>query len=163
MKRIFYSIGLVFAIFFLSCGFFLSYQLTSLRDRMNRLEQESALMGKQVSANPFSRDSDYVFESFNSDTGKLVKERYRVSSYADNQVVLRQELGDMSASDQETRYCVRMENGSLVVDLEDGKEVFEYTDIPLEALPSEEQAEVLGGKEIVGTDELYSFLENYSS
>ena len=38
----FYSIGLVFAIFFLSCGFFLSYQLTSLRDRMNRLEQESA-------------------------------------------------------------------------------------------------------------------------
>ena len=31
MKRIFYSIGLVFAIFFLSCGFFLSYQLTSLR------------------------------------------------------------------------------------------------------------------------------------
>ncbi len=92
MKRIFYSIGLVFAIFFLSCGFFLSYQLTSLRDRMNRLEQESALMGKQVSANPFSRDSDYVFESFDSDTAKLVKERYRVSSYADDQVVLRRSL-----------------------------------------------------------------------
>ena len=70
MKRIFYSIGLVFAIFFLSCGFFLSYQLTSLRDRMNRLEQESALMGKQVSANPFSRDSDYVFESGYRKTGE---------------------------------------------------------------------------------------------
>ena len=41
--------------------------------------------------------------------------------------------------------------------------VFESTDIPLEALPSELQAEVLLGKNLKNLDELYNFLENYSS
>ena len=40
---------------------------------------------------------------------------------------------------------------------------FEDTDIPLRALPPVEQAAVLAGKEVQGLDELYSFLENYSS
>lgn len=163
MKRIFYSVGLFFAVFFLCCGFFLSYQISTLRDRMNRLEQESALVGRQVSANPFSRDSDYIFESYNENTGDLSKKRYRVASYANNQVILREEAEDSLSVEKETKYRICMEDGCLVVYLADGGELFEYTDIPLEALPSEEQAEVLGGKEITGTEELYSFLENYSS
>ncbi len=40
---------------------------------------------------------------------------------------------------------------------------FEHTNIPLESLPQELQAEVLLGKTLSGAEELYSFLENYSS
>lgn len=161
MKRIFYSVGLFFAVFFLSCGFFLSYQISSLRDRMNQLERESALVGKQVSANPFSRDSDYIFESYDRESGQVEKKRYRIASYANSQVILREETESDSETSSGYRICV--EDGCLVVYLLEDGQVFEYTDIPLEALPGEEQAEVLAGKEIHDTHELYSFLENYSS
>ena len=51
----------------------------------------------------------------------------------------------------------------MVVYEKPGNTVFEYTDIPLEALPKELQSEVLLGKDIKTQDELYSVLENYSS
>ena len=56
-----------------------------------------------------------------------------------------------------------MENGCVVVYEKADNTVFEYTDIPLEALPKDLQAEVLLGKDLKTLDELYSFLENYSS
>ena len=42
-------------------------------------------------------------------------------------------------------------------------QVYEYTNIPLDVLPEEMKREVLLGKTLQGEDELYSFLENYSS
>ena len=42
-------------------------------------------------------------------------------------------------------------------------QLFETTNIPIEVLPSDEQVQVLAGKEVTGTEALYSFLENYSS
>jgi hypothetical protein len=41
--------------------------------------------------------------------------------------------------------------------------LYETTNIPKEALPSDEQVQVLAGKEVTGTEALYSFSENYSS
>jgi hypothetical protein len=64
---------------------------------------------------------------------------------------------------KEEGYKLQVEEGYLVVYKNSENQVFEYTDIPLEALPQELQSEVLLGKQIETIDELYNFLENYSS
>ncbi len=60
-------------------------------------------------------------------------------------------------------YILKAENDRVVVYCADGTTLFEYTDILVSDLPYELQAEIRNGKEISGTAQLYSFLENYSS
>ncbi|MGN0398917.1 MAG: hypothetical protein ACI4EO_02200 [Blautia sp.] len=162
MKRIFYGIGFFFAVFFLICGFLMSYQLAGLQERINRLEEESTAMGKQVSALPISKNSSLIFESYNPDSGKMEKNTYRIFSYSQEQMILRQELSPNEEA-QFAGYTIRVKNDYLTVYKTEDGSFFEDTDIPLRALPIREQAEVLAGKEIKGLNELYSFLENYSS
>ena len=54
-------------------------------------------------------------------------------------------------------------NGYLVVYLGDRKTPYEYTDIPYDELPALVREEVRNGKYIKSAEELYGFLENYSS
>ena len=51
----------------------------------------------------------------------------------------------------------------LAVYLQDGQTLYEYTDISVQELPEELQEEIISGKRIETTEELYGFLENYSS
>lgn len=60
-------------------------------------------------------------------------------------------------------YYLKNLNGYLAVYLQDGKTLYEYTTISLQALPQELQDEIASGKWIETTEELYGFLENYSS
>ncbi len=53
--------------------------------------------------------------------------------------------------------------GFVVVYLKDQKTIYELTEIPLTDLPEELQQEVAEGKYIQTADDLYAFLENYSS
>lgn len=53
--------------------------------------------------------------------------------------------------------------GFVTVYLSDRKTIFELTEIPLTDLPEEVQQEVASGKYIATAEELYAFLENYSS
>ena len=54
-------------------------------------------------------------------------------------------------------------NGYVVVYMEDGKSIYEYTDIRISDLPKNVQQEVIHGKKITGIEKVYGFLENYSS
>ena len=54
-------------------------------------------------------------------------------------------------------------NGFVVVYLEDKKTIYEFTEIPLSDLPEEVRQEIAQGKQIATAEELYAFLENYSS
>lgn len=54
-------------------------------------------------------------------------------------------------------------NGYIVVYLSDRKTPYEYTDIHYDELPELLRQEIRNGKYIKSTDELYGFLENYSS
>ena len=45
----------------------------------------------------------------------------------------------------------------------DRQTIYEMTEIPLSDLPEEVQQEIAAGKYIATRDELYGFLENYSS
>lgn len=60
-------------------------------------------------------------------------------------------------------YILKEENDRVVVYCADGTTLFEYTDIFVSELPYELQSQIRRGKEISGSAQLYSFLENYSS
>ncbi len=53
--------------------------------------------------------------------------------------------------------------GFVVVYLSDRKTIYEFTEIPLTDLPEEVQQEVAEGRYVRTAEELYAFLENYSS
>ena len=159
MKRMIYGIGFFLALLFLGAGFFLSYQVADLRQEMTRLQESSAKERQQVSALVSSKDQDLVFETY--EEGSLLRNRYRITAYGPEQIVLRQEEEENTETDQE--FLLKVEDGCITVYEKESGKVFEHTNIPLESLPQELQAEVLLGKTLEGNEELYSFLENYSS
>ncbi len=65
-------------------------------------------------------------------------------------------------SDKEGFYLCELQ-GFVVVYLNDKKTIYEFTEIPLTDLPQEVQQEVADGKYVHTAEELYAFLENYSS
>lgn len=159
MKRVIYGIGLFLAFLFLGAGFFLSYQVADLREKMAQLQESSGQALQQVSVLDSSKDQELVFETY--EEGNLLRNRYRITAYGPEQIVLRQEEEENTEADQE--FLLKVEDGCITVYEKESGKVFEHTNIPLESLPQELQAEVLLGKTLSGAEELYSFLENYSS
>ena len=66
------------------------------------------------------------------------------------------------AAEADTFYLKEL-HGFVAVYLKDGKTMYELTDIALSELPEEMQKEIRTGKTVESTEELYGFLENYSS
>ena len=60
-------------------------------------------------------------------------------------------------------YYLYERNGYVVVYLSDRKTIFEYTDIIFQDLPELLKKEIKNGKYIPNEEELYGFLENYTS
>lgn len=158
MKRVIYSVGLFLVVLFLCSGFFLSYQVTEMKERIHTLETDTAKAKQEVSALSNMREQDFIFERY--EEGKWKRESYRVSAYGTNHVIFRQEKENQES---EKGFVLQVEDNYVVVYQEGKEEVYEYTDIPLETLPLQLQSEVLLGKPIENLDSLYSFLENYSS
>lgn len=73
------------------------------------------------------------------------------------------EAVDEDAVGAEEGYYLCEMQGFVVVYLSDRKTIYEMTEIPLTDLPEEVQQEIVAGKYIPTQDELYGFLENYSS
>lgn len=73
------------------------------------------------------------------------------------------EAVDKNTEDAEEGYYLCEMQGFVVVYLDDKKTIYEMTEIPLTDLPEEVQQEVSAGKYIPTQEELYGFLENYSS
>ncbi len=98
MKRMIYGIGFLLALLFLGAGFFLSYQVADLRQEMTRLQESSAKERQQVSALVSSKDQELVFETY--EEGSLLRNRYRITAYGPEQIVLRQEEEEETGADQ---------------------------------------------------------------
>lgn len=64
---------------------------------------------------------------------------------------------------KEDCFYLKEVNGYVVVFLSDNKTAYEYTDILCEELPESIRQELVNGKYIENQEELYGFLENYSS
>lgn len=69
---------------------------------------------------------------------------------------------DGQAVNEDCYYLLEV-NGYVVAYLGDKKTVYEYTDIPCECLPASVRQELKDGKCLQTQEELYGFLENYSS
>ena len=66
-------------------------------------------------------------------------------------------------AESEMRYYLKEENGTVSVYSGETQELFEKTSIPFRKLPVEIQTEIRQGKSFSGEEELFDFLENYSS
>lgn len=86
-----------------------------------------------------------------------VRQEERLSQTEEESVAVK---GD--AEKNEGYYLAEL-HGYVVVYLSDGTTIYEFTDIPFEDLPKEVQMEVREQKYISSVQELYAFLENYSS
>ena len=78
----------------------------------------------------------------------------------------RTQHGSISADGQalkEDCYYLMEVNGYVVVYLSDRKTPYEYTDILYDELPAILRQEIRNGKYLEGSEELFGFLENYSS
>lgn len=64
--------------------------------------------------------------------------------------------------EQESYYLV-LEKGSVNIYLSDKTTLYEHTSIMAEDLPEKLRLEVIEGKRVQGEQELYDFLENYTS
>ena len=100
----------------------------------------------------------YVFESYDEKSGSVKQQVYRIHSYGENQIVLQKE-----EPDNQEIFLIKVKDDYLAVYKKADMQLFETTNIPIEVLPLDEQVQVLAGKEVTGTEALYSFLENYSS
>lgn len=60
-------------------------------------------------------------------------------------------------------YCISVLQGYVVVYYSDHKTIFEVTDIPVSSLPENVQDKVMNSIYMESEEQLYRFLENYSS
>lgn len=78
----------------------------------------------------------------------------------------REASSDPSSVQAETEsyaYYLVEEFGYVNIYLADKESIYEYTDITIDSLPENLQLEICTGKGIADEQELYDFLENYSS
>ena len=68
-----------------------------------------------------------------------------------------------NGEDSEEGYYLCEMQGFVTVYLSDRQTIYELTEIPLSDLPEEVRQEIAAGKYIPTQEELYGFLENYSS
>lgn len=71
--------------------------------------------------------------------------------------------GEAVNEEKESGYWLCQLQGYVAVYLDDRATIYELTDILLTDLPKEVQQEIADGKYISTAEELYAFLENYSS
>lgn len=70
---------------------------------------------------------------------------------------------DLAAFESNYRFVMVSENNYVVVYELPDREIYEYTDLILDVLPEEVRQEIREEKYIRDEEELYNFLENYTS
>ena len=84
---------------------------------------------------------------------------YEMISYKDNEITLRKTF----KAPETKGYYAKSFNGLIVILNGDEKTVYEYTQISLASLPEDMREDILKGYYIETEEELYSFLENFTS
>lgn len=84
---------------------------------------------------------------------------YKLISYRENEITLRKTYKKPEPSG----YYAKSYNGLIVILNGDEKTVYEYTRISLASLPEDMRPEIINGYYLADDEELYSFLENYTS
>lgn len=139
MRKFFCTIGVFLFLGFLIWGYCESYRIADMRDREWLLKNSGQIQAAD--------DGTMVSDTFQEDTlpGEIV----------------------MADSSRESsgygEFFLKVNEGFIVVYLSDKKTVYETTSIRYSTLPSKIQQEIEKGKYLKNQEELYSFMENYSS
>lgn len=84
---------------------------------------------------------------------------YEMVSYKGQEIHLRKTY----RTSVQKGFIAKSYNGMVVILKSDGKTVYEYTEINIATLPETLREQILAGLSIENEEELYNFLENYSS
>lgn len=139
MRKLFYSISVFLFLGLLCLGYYETYRIADMRDRIWLMENARAEQNADT-----GDGTDILWES---------GERPGDAVMADGS---REESGYGT-------YFLREQDGFVLVCLSDKETVYETTSIRLSSLPESIQEEIRSGKYLKDQQELYSFLENYSS
>ncbi|OUO80201.1 hypothetical protein B5F53_04350 [Blautia sp. An249] len=188
MRKVLFSIGIFAFLCVLSVGFYSSYKISDMKMKMTHLEEaldEKETRETQYAEKLITKDTRCTIEEYDRYSGNLKEEttmaadnllgmdrtelenflkksqtmyyQYSLVAFSPEHVVIRQ-----SRTEYETYYLVD-ENGVVQVYKGDRKTLYEPTQIQTKDLPEDLQEEIQNGKYVESQEELYSFLENYSS
>lgn len=112
----------------------------------------------------FSGAYYYSYQGVKQKQQAALEEKQRLEAEAELKKLEKEQAiaAEGDASKASAYYLMEL-NGYVVVYLSDKTTVYEYTNIAVEHLPEEIREEIDAGKEIATDEELYGFLENYSS
>jgi hypothetical protein len=86
---------------------------------------------------------------------------FEIVEFTAREVVLRKTY--RRTAKDEVKYYGCIENGYVCIYMEDGRTIYDYTDISSNKLPLNIKEQLSEGMKFYGIDELYEFLETYSS
>jgi len=135
-----------------------SYDMTNYELHEEKLPMPSEYIG-------LTRDEliayleDYAEYPSEEDQEKFLED-IQLISYSDEEIIVRKSFKPEEIP--ETFYLM-VENNMVNVYYKDKKTVYMYTDISLDTLPADVQSEIINIKYIRSPEELYNFLETYSS
>ena len=87
----------------------------------------------------------------------------RQAARAEEEIPTTESISAEGAAVQDEGYYLSELQGYVAVYLSDRTTIYEFTEIPVSDLPEEVQQELTSGKYVETAEELYAFLENYSS
>ena len=188
MRKVFYGIGIFMVLCLLTLGSYGTYKISDMRLKMidmeKQLEEQQSLQTDTVK-NQICADTQCTIEEYDKNSGEL-RQRTKVTS-ANLLGMNRQELVDFLKKSQtpyynyslvafspqhvvirQTRtsyetYYLTEEEGKVQVYKGDKETLYEPTEIAVDQLPENLQKEIQTGKYLDSEEDLYNFLENYSS
>lgn len=86
---------------------------------------------------------------------------FDIIKFSKEEVVLRKTFNNTSI--KEVKYWGYIENGYVSIYLDDNETIYDYTDISANILPNNLRNQFENGKKFYGIEELYEFLETYST
>lgn len=153
MRKFFYSIGVLAFLCVLSAGYYGSYQLTERRSSgIKAIPQEIRREAKaETETGLYAGRPEEINTEILEEAGGLAAEDTSEPAQA------------VSSVDEGETYCLKETDGYVMVYERDGITLYEATTIVASLLPESLRKEIRNGKYITSQEELYRFLENYSS
>lgn len=130
--------------------------------------EEDRLLKEQLKCIPamlgFDRDGvEKYLDDYMNNLSREEQEKglvsYKMISYNGNEITLRKTF----KSPESKGFYAKSFNGLIVILKSDQKTVYEYTQISLASLPEDMRDDILNGYYLETEEELYSFLENFTS
>lgn len=123
-------------------------------------ETEEELPGYLVNLNREQITNFYeaIYGDFSENEGEAAIERAQLISFSPEMVVVKK-----FCEKKDRRFFVTAKDGTVIVYYEDKETLYEDTDIPVDQLSPEEQAQLAEGIYAENAEELFSILESYTS